>query len=76
MAKKKKKPQNKIQRELRINPLPMVNLSLTNEARIYTEKSLFRKWYLESRRAICKSMKSEHSLTLYTHKKTQNGLKT
>ena len=72
----KNAPQNKIQRELRINPPPMVNLSLTNETRIYTEKSLFRKWYSESWRAIYKSTKSEQSLTPYTHKKTQNGLKT
>ena len=45
----------------------MVNASMTKEARIYHgEKSLFNKRYCENWIAICKRMKSEHSLTLYT----------
>ena len=54
-----------------LNSIPMYNLSLTKEARIYNgEKTIsFNKWCWENWSTTCKRMKLEHFLTPYTQKK-------
>ena len=39
---------------------------MTKEARIYSEDSLFNKWYCENWTATFRRMKLEHSLIPYT----------